>query len=166
MLDRSNEQKVVPWSLFFERRQEILRMVLQAQQSVRENGPDPNATLIHPEELNEIRRIWRMEEQDWEDSVPKIYREVMGDDLTWAEDDTGSFTPQDRSILEKICEERNIPPKLVMKLLDVELSMNGMAYRSNISKKLEAVLTEEWQTEEEAIERELERRSRKASVLR
>ena len=53
-----------------------------------------------------------------------------------------------------------------MKLLDVELSMNGMAYRSNISKKLEAVLTEEWQTEAEAIERELKRRSRKASVLR
>ena len=105
-----------------------------------------------------------MEEQDWEDSVPKIYQEVIGDDLTWAEDDTGSFNPQDRSILEKICEERNIPPKLVMKLLDVELSMNGMAYRSNISKKLESVLTEEWQTEEEAIERELKRRSRKASV--
>ena len=166
MLDRNNEKKVVPGPYFLKVRQEILRMVLQAQQSVRENGPDPHATLIHPEELHEIRRIWRLEEQDWEDSVPKIYREVMGDDLIWGEDDTGSFTPQDCSILEKICEERNIPPKLVMKLLDVELSMNGMAYRSNISKKLEAVLTEEWQTEEEAIKRELKRRSRKASVLR
>lgn len=166
MLDRSNEQKVVPGPYFLKVRQEILRMVLQAQQSVRENGPDPNATLIHPEELHEIRRIWRMEEQDWEDSVPKIYREIMGDDLIWVEDDTGSFTPQDRSILEKICEVRNIPPKLVMKLLDVELSMNRMAYRSNISKKLEAVLAEEWQTEEEAIKRELKRRSRKASVQR
>ena len=107
-----------------------------------------------------------MEEQDWEDSVPKIYREIIGDDLIWVEDDTGSFTPQDRSILEKICEVRNIPPKLVMKLLDVELSMNRMAYRSNISKKLEAVLAEEWQTEEEAIKRELKRRSRKASIQR
>lgn len=164
MLDRSNDQKVVPGPYFLEVRKQILRMLLEAQKSVRKNGPDPNAVLIHPEELHEIRRLWRMEEQDWEDSVPKIYREIMGDDLDWAGEDTGTFTAQDRALLEKICEKHGLPSRLVMKLLDVERSMNGMNKRTKIYSNLESVLKEEWQSETEAIERVLMRRARKEKV--
>jgi len=45
---------------------------------VRQNGPDPNIELISEEELYEIRRLWRIERQDWEDSVPLIYFEETG----------------------------------------------------------------------------------------
>jgi DNA sulfur modification protein DndC len=40
---------------------QMLEKVLQAQLAVRQNGPDPNLTLISEEELHEIRRIWRTE---------------------------------------------------------------------------------------------------------
>jgi DNA sulfur modification protein DndC len=33
--------------------------------------------------LHEIRRIWRKERQDWEDSVPLIYAEMTGETLDW-----------------------------------------------------------------------------------
>jgi len=164
MLDRNNQQKVVPGPYFLEVRKQILRMVLEAQKSVREHGPDPEAILIRPEELQEIRRIWRTEEQDWEDSVPTICRQLMGEGLEWAEDDTGVFTTQDRALLEAICERKRVPAKLVMKLLDIERAQSGMSRRTRIITRLRDIFKEEWQSEDAAIERELNRRAQKEKV--
>jgi len=55
-----------------------LEKVLRAQQSVRRNGPDKNVELISEEELHEIRRLWRTERQDWEDSVPLDFIQLSG----------------------------------------------------------------------------------------
>lgn len=66
-------------------RQDFLRKLLEAQTRVRRDGPDPMAALILDAELHEIRRLWRTEEQDWTDSLPRIYREVTGEDLSWSE---------------------------------------------------------------------------------
>lgn len=46
-------------------------------------GPDKYLELITEAELHEIRRIWRKERQDWEDSVPLIYAEMTGETLDW-----------------------------------------------------------------------------------
>ena len=53
---------------------ELLRRLLETQQQVRQEGPNPDIELITLPELEEIRKIWRTERQDWEDSVPQIYR--------------------------------------------------------------------------------------------
>lgn len=59
----------------------MLEKVLRAQKAVRQDGPDPMMELISAEELHEIRRLWRIERQDWEDSVPQIFRVINGYDL-------------------------------------------------------------------------------------
>jgi len=129
---------------------EILKMVLNAQMEVRKKGPDPNIQLILPEELHEIRKIWRTERGDWEDSVPKIYREITGEDLEWVQDDI-SFSLNEKSLLVKICKKHNVPAQLLIKLLDAELQTQGMGRRSSIYGKIDRILFEEWRTEEEIL---------------
>lgn len=129
---------------------EILRMVLRAQVEVRAKGPDPNIQLILPEELHEIRRIWRTERGDWEDSLPKIYREITGEDLEWIQDDI-SFSLNEKSLLIDICKKHNVPEQLLIKLLDAELQLQGLEKRSSIYSKIDQILFEEWRTEEELL---------------
>lgn len=130
----------------------FLKKLLETQREVQKNGPNPNLQLILPEELHEIRRIWRQERGDWEDSVPRIYREVMGTDLDWIQDDLGSFSSDEGNLLESICRKHDIPVQLVMKLLDVERQVQGMRRRSAIYSRIEDVLSEEWRSEEEIIQ--------------
>jgi len=130
---------------------EILKRVLKAQVDVRSKGPDPNMQLILPEELHEIRRIWRTERGDWEDSVPQIYREVTGSDLEWIRDDLGSFSEKESRLLEEICKIHEAPTRLVTKLLDAEMQLQGMSRRSSIYNKIERILAEEWRTEEDLL---------------
>jgi len=137
---------------------ELLRKLLQIQQKVRANGPEPNILLISEEELYEIRRIWRMERQDWEDSVPNIYREVTGAELNWVQDDVGTFTTEDRAILAELCEKEDVPAELVAKLLDMERLFHGMSRRSGIYSRIDEVFREDWRTEEEVLEYIKERR--------
>jgi len=130
---------------------DILGRVLKAQMDVRSKGRDPDMQLILPEELHEIRRIWRTERGDWEDSVPHIYREITGSDLDWIQDDLGSFSEKESRLLEQICEAKGVPVRLVSKLLDVEMQLQGMSRRSSIYAKIERILAEEWRTEEDLL---------------
>jgi DNA sulfur modification protein DndC len=132
--------------------QKMLEELLHAQQSVRRNGPNPNETLISEEELHEIRRIWRTERQDWEDSLPKIFREVNGYDLEWPVDDDVHFDTDQKVLLENICNEYDVPFDLVAKMLEAERRAAGMARRAGIQKSLDSVLNEEWRNEQEILE--------------
>ncbi|NLZ31305.1 MAG: DNA phosphorothioation system sulfurtransferase DndC [Methanomicrobiales archaeon] len=130
----------------------FLKKLLETQKEVQKYGPNPNLQLILPEELHEIRRIWRQEKGDWEDSVPRIYREVMGTDLDWVQDDLGSFSGKESDLLGSICNKHEVPVQLVMKLLDVERQVQGMRRRSGIYSRIEDVFSEEWRSEEEIIQ--------------
>ena len=130
---------------------EVLAKVLRAQLEVRKNGPDSNLTLIAPEELHEIRRLWRTERGDWEDSVPTIYHEVTGEDLAWVRDDIGYFTSEEAKYLDELCAVRGVPTQLVVKLLTAEQSAQGMRRRSSIYPKIDKILREEWRPEGELV---------------
>jgi DNA sulfur modification protein DndC len=129
---------------------QLLTLLLEAQTNVRAKGPDPKIQLILPEELYEIRRIWRTERGDWEDSIPKIYREITGQDLNWSQDDL-AFSSKEKSLLLEICEKHTVPIQLVMKLFDAELQTQGMSRRSSIYNRIDRVLSEEWRSEEEVM---------------
>jgi DNA sulfur modification protein DndC len=135
----------------FEYSQLFLKKLLETQKKVRDNGPNPHMNLILPEELHEIRRIWRMSRGDWNDTLPQIYREVMGEDLNWTTDDIGSFSSTEHDILQNMCSEHDIPLRLVTKLLDIERQFQGMKRRSSIYTQIESVLSEEWKSEEEVL---------------
>ena len=130
---------------------ELLRKLLETQQQVRQEGPDPDIELITPAELEEIRKIWRTERQDWEDSVPQIYQEVIGAGLNWTTDDLGTFTASDKAILEELCNDAGIPVELVAKLLDTERQFYGMNRRASIYDRINAIFREDWRSEETVL---------------
>ena len=135
-----------PYTLDFCKK--LLKMLLETQEKVRQEGPDPNIRLITDDELDEIRNIWRTRRQDWEDAVPKIYNEVVGE-REWIVDDTTAFTASDKSLLSKICDEKGVPVTLVAKLLDTERQMDGMSRRAGIQSRIDTIFHEDWRSEEE-----------------
>lgn len=135
----------------------MLRKLLEAQKEIQERGPNPTMKLISDEELFEIRRIWRVERQDWEDSVPVIFREVNGFDLPWPKDDDHVFDFSQKALLEGICKEYDLPFELLAKLLEVEKQSIDITKRAGIHKALTAILTQEWGDESQIITEARER---------
>lgn len=102
-----------------ETRKEILRRVLLAQEQLRREGPFPDIELIDFEELCAIRQIWLDEEQDWEDSLPLIYREATGRDLPWPTLPNDAWRNAiSKTLIVNFCQKRQLPPRLVMQLLE------------------------------------------------
>ena len=148
-IDKDNGKLVRgPYTLEFCK--ELLRKLLETQQKVRLIGPDPNIELITQAELEEIRKIWRTERQDWEDAVPQIYADVIGE-RGWIVDDTLSFSAADKMLLSSICNKKEIPVTLVAKLLDTERQMDGMSRRAKIQSQIDAIFNEDWESEEEVL---------------
>lgn len=146
-----SDGSVVPGPYTLEACKTMLRRVLEIHKKIRETGPDPEAEIIREEELREIRRIWRTERQDWDDSVPSIYRTVLERDLDWAQDDSGTFGPHERQLLKEVCEAIDIPPELVAKLLDLERNLMGMHRRSSIYTEIDRILRREWRPLDELM---------------
>ena len=130
---------------------DFLRRVLEIHVHVKTHGPDPEVEVIGREELREIRRIWRVERQDWADSLPGLYEEVIGESLPWSEDDTGTFGPEERRLLEGACARHNAPAGLVASLLDLERNLMGMNRRASIYSGIEKLLGRDWRTREEVL---------------
>jgi DNA sulfur modification protein DndC len=137
-----------PYKMEF--RKEVLTKLLKAQKAISSNNPGAKLQLILPEELYEIRRIWQNEEGDWEDSIPKIYREINNSDLDWLKDDV-TFSSKEKELLLKICQKYEIPISLVTKLFDVELQSQGMTRHSSVYKKLNRIFAQEWRSENEIL---------------
>jgi DNA sulfur modification protein DndC len=98
-------------------RKELLRQLLQVQEQVRKEGPDPAMELIDFEELCAIREVWRSE-GDWEDSLPQIYREIVGEDCPWPEHNGEAWmNARTKEALLYYCQHRHLPPQLLMELL-------------------------------------------------
>lgn len=134
-----------PYKLSF--RKELLSELLKIQKKVQKT--DPTLQLISKLELEEIRRIWRTEEQDWEDSVPAIYRDAVGESPEWVSYEVAIFSKEERDLLNSLCAKEQIPSGMVAKLLDVERDFSGMSRRSAIYKRIGEVLEEDWRSDEE-----------------
>lgn len=141
----------VPGPYRLEVRQRLLRRLLEVERQVRREGPEPEARLISIDELLEIRRLWRTETQDWEDSLPRIYHEVTGEELLCVPDDATNFSVQDQQVLFQIATKHNIPGAMVAKLLDVERELHGMSRRAGIYGKIESIFCEDWLTDDEVL---------------
>lgn len=148
---KKRDGSLMPGPYKFEVCKDMLRRLLKIQEDVRKNGTDPEFSVISDDELHEIRRLWRNERQDWEDSLPAIYREVMDQDLEWLRDDLGTFTSKENCLLNEVCIQEGVTAKMVMKLLDVERQLQGMSRRSSIYSQIDRTLKEEWRSDEEIV---------------
>jgi DNA sulfur modification protein DndC len=137
-----------------EANKDMLRKLLEIQAEVMRTGPDPDLRLITVDELHEIRRIWRTERQDWDDSVPQIYGAAGGDPVHWPADDDAGFDASRKALLESICAEHGVPFALVAQLLEAERQSDGMARRADIHKQVAVVLNQEWRSEDAIVDQE------------
>ena len=100
----SNETIPGPYKMSF--RKGFLKKLLDAQMEVNRNAPIGEKTvLIHDAELLEIRRLWRSEAGDWDDTVAVLVREVLGRELPIEDEGVFKFDSEDSAILKKVCAE-------------------------------------------------------------
>ncbi len=130
-------------------RQEWLKKLLEIEKSLKES--DHEFSILTIDELQAIRQQWLRDpnEPDWADSLPRIYSEVYDTDIEWIENDAGAFTEPDAKLLNSLGNKHNIPAELIMKMIEVELSVSGLGKRKGILQKLETVLNKDWETLEE-----------------
>lgn len=144
---------IIPRAHKFEFCKDLLRKLLNTQREVNNSIPDDEEEmeLIREEEIREIRRLWREERADWADSVPTIYNEVMDDDLDWVTDDLGSFGELEAEVLGEVCEDHDVQPELIKRLLDTEFQHYGMKRRASIYSHIDKVMREDWRNMEKIV---------------
>ena len=137
-------RKHVPGPYWMRYRREWLERLLALQRQFAEDGRD--VELVSEDELHRIRREWLNDpnEPDWADHLPAIYRRVFGRDLDWVQSDAGAFTQPDADLLDELGADHGVPGGLVRKLLDLEVSMDGLAKRRGMADRIHSILTEEW----------------------
>jgi DNA sulfur modification protein DndC len=129
-------------------REEMLRQLLNAQQIVRQTGPEhaQDFEVISVEELDEIRRIWVVEKHEIEDAVPKIYAEVFQQPYPGGLDfDEGqTIRPEDVAVLRRVAANKDDPDELhfqlARELLHIEQSFRTASRRTGIYEALEKTL--------------------------
>ncbi|MEG5046670.1 DNA phosphorothioation system sulfurtransferase DndC [Microcoleus sp. B4-C1] len=142
-----------PYTKFW--REHWLRRVLEAQTHVRKTAPLEmrDITLITPEELSEIRRIWLEEKHEFDDSLPRIYEEVTGEPF---EDSRPAaerklLGSDEWTAIEEICSEDKMHLELMAKLLDTERQYYTKPRRTGIYADLDKCFETSSRSKEEAI---------------
>lgn len=152
--DISVERAHVPGPYWLKYRKRWLRKLLVQEKQFNEAGH--KIELVTKPELHAIRQEWLNDpnEPDWDDSLPAIYRSVYGKDLNWVYNDNSTFDKQGAHILSDLGQEHNVVPQMVMKLLDLEISMEGLSRRSGVQNKVATILKQDWGTLEAIKEKQ------------
>jgi len=125
----------VPGPYTQQSREMWLRMVLQAQRQVREEGPTHvrSIELISLAELYEIRRIWVVEKHEIEDTLPQIYEEVTGQRFPDSRlDDSLPFGADEMRLLEEACGGDRLHFELSRQLIDIERRYRSSSRRAGL----------------------------------
>lgn len=142
--DINIERKHVPGPYWLKYRQEWLQQLLQLDKQFKKEGRE--IELITVPELHAIRQHWLRDpnEPDWNDTLPQIFREVYGYDLDWVIDDSASFGKVEARLVNDLSQEFNVSPEMVMKLIEMEVSLDGLSRRIGVFDKLASILKQDW----------------------
>jgi DNA sulfur modification protein DndC len=147
-----DKMKYIPGPYKKEVRERFLRMLLSAQRFIQEEGPKyvRDIELITIEELEEIRRIWVLNKNEIEDTLPNIYKDEIRDQYPGQEiQGNQPFDSEDLKMLKKICGHHY---QLVRDLINVELKESTLIRRNNLMKNLEnSIKRNFYENEEEAL---------------
>lgn len=147
--------RYVPGPYKQEARAEWLRLVLEAQTWVRENGPEDvrGIELIPADQLHEIRRIWISEKHEHEDLLPAIYEQATGEQFPGPArfDDQFPFQVADLEELRVMCKS-DLQYELLRELVSVEHNHRMVVQRSRHWDDIEAAFNRSgFESPEEAI---------------
>ncbi|MBE9000390.1 DNA phosphorothioation system sulfurtransferase DndC [Nostoc sp. LEGE 12447] len=136
-------------------REHWLRQVLEAQTKTRCTAPKNmgKITLITLEEMSEIRRIWLEDKHEFDDSLPRIYQEVTGEEFQDPRPgaDYSLLGRDEWIVLEEICEGDAMHLELMAKLLDTERQYRKKTRRVGIYDTLEKCFNTSSRSPEDAI---------------
>ncbi|MEG3895582.1 MULTISPECIES: DNA phosphorothioation system sulfurtransferase DndC [unclassified Microcoleus] len=142
-----------PYTKFW--REHWLRRVLEAQTHIRKTAPLEmrDITLITPEELSEIRRIWLEEKHEFDDSLPRIYEEVTGEPFADSRPaaERKLLGSDEWTVIEDICSEDKMHLELMAKLLDTERQYYTKPRRTGIYGDLDKCFETSSRSKDEAI---------------
>lgn len=140
----SAERKHVPGPYWLKYRKEWLKELLEMERDLNLRGH--TITLITKSELHAIRQQWLTDpnEPDWNDSLPALYREVYGEDLDWLIDDQSRFNASDAELLAQLSQGYDVEPEMVMKLIELEISLEGLSRRQGVFAKIGTILKQDW----------------------
>lgn len=160
--DKSNLD-IIPGPYTKEAREYWLTRLLETQSEVRKLGPPEVSSieLITMPELQEIRSIWLYEKHEFDDCLPRIYEEVVGEEFPLPAADDQLLRGEDWQLLSELCGDDPTFFQLQTSLLDVERQHRGMYRRAGIYDALEDRLKSAQfssQVEALATRREEERR--------
>lgn len=161
----------VPGPYLRQWREYWLRRILEAQVSIRQNAPEDykDVILITQEELSEIRRIWIEEKHEFDDSLPRIYKEVMGEtfkDPRPGADNKQLLGSEEWDILADLCGDNTMYLELLSKLLGTERQHYLKIRRIGIYQDLERCFETSSLSKEEAIAQAHLKRNLKEAALR
>jgi DNA sulfur modification protein DndC len=145
-------------------REDWLRELLKAQRHIRENAPEDvrGTQLITEDELREIRRIWVTEKHEFEDRLPVIYEETMGE--PFADESLATHLPLGADELRELRElcDGDLHYQLVRDLLDVERQQKLSLKRRGLLDELEGTLERHfYEDADDALELARRRQRRK-----
>ncbi len=133
-----------------------LRKVLEAQTQVRRTSPENmrDITLISTAELSEIRRIWLEEKHEFDDSLPRIYKEATGEPFSdpRPDNDYKLLGIDEWAVLKEVCDGDDMHLELMAKLLDTERQFLMKTRRVGIYEALEDCFKTSSHTREQAID--------------
>lgn len=157
-------------------REKMLEELLRAQETIRGNLPKSVSefSIITPEELEEIRRIWVIQKREFEDSVPDIFLRATGKAYSSPElDETTPFRPDDIRLLRDVCMDMAIDApqsgpldskqmlfNVLREQLGIQHSYRGAIRRVGLHGELEDVLEmRSFENEDQALDFALQRKA-------
>jgi DNA sulfur modification protein DndC len=124
-------------------REDWLRRLLEAQAFIRAEGPTyvRSLELVTLAELEEIRRLWVVEKHEFEDHLPGIYEQALGEPYPGKPlDEHLPLGPDMIETLRDIVGEDRLHFEMVRELLDVEQRHRAQARRAGLFDSLERAL--------------------------
>ena len=147
--------RVIPGPYLQSSREDWLRELLKAQTWIRQHGPDDvrSIELITPEELQEIRRIWVVDKHEMEDSLPRVYEEVIGEKYPGPRlDDSMAIQAEDLALLREVCGNNGLHYELTRELLGVTRQGRASQRRAGHYDRLEKTFGKHYyDSKEEAV---------------
>lgn len=151
LLSEDGNKKLIWGPFLLEFRMEILEKLLSVQQQLQQYPKGRETVLISIDELLEIRRLWLFDEGDWEDSVPKIFQKVTGQNLDILENDWAGMGGLELQLLRETCADHDLNVDLITELFDTERRQFGMTRRSTIFNDIDKVFRKDWIDRKEVL---------------
>ena len=128
-----------------EAREDFLRRLLRVEKLVHRIGPEEirEVPLITMEELSLIRQIWLDEKHEFEDSLPRIYREETGHEFNDGIISKNKyFGTYEAELLREVCDELYQGETLLFEmqrtLLDIEAKAAAISNKRHVIQNFEA----------------------------